>query len=457
MNNDKMPPNDADAEEAVIGSLLIDSESMHKVAVLLASGDFFREKNRWSYQACLDLHERNEAINQITVAQELAREGKLEALGGASYLSHLVTQVPTSLHIEYYAQIVSRLSMMRRLIEAAERISTIGHEAGPDVDQSLNRAEDILFRLRGSEAPRDFVPIKNLLHQYFEESELDSQDGQEGALHHVMTGFRDIDDVLGGMQRSDMIVLGARPSMGKSSLALNIARNAAIDQHATVAVFSLEMSMEQLVHRFLASEAGIDSKRIRLGQHNAKEERKIIDATGVLSEARIFIDDSPFPSTSEIRHKAKRLQNEHGIDLLVVDYLQLIRSDGRSQNMVQEMSEISRSLKAIARDLSIPVLALSQLSRAVESRTPKTPQLSDLRDSGGIEQDADVVMFIYREDFYTSRDEWEKRTTEPYPENIADLIIAKHRNGPTAKTHLFFRKTLTKFENLSTKGGVPLI
>jgi replicative DNA helicase len=455
MNNDKLPPNDVDAEEAVIGSLLIDSESMHKVAVLLDGADFFREKNQWSYQACLDLHERNEAINQITVAQELARAGKLEALGGAAYLSHLVSQVPTSLHIEYYADIVSRLSMMRRLIAAADKISTIGHESDPDVDNSLNRAEDILFRLRSTESPRDFVPIRSLLSHYFEESELATH--EEGEVPHIITGFRDIDDVLGGMQRSDMVVLGARPSMGKSSFALNVARNTAVEQRAKVALFSLEMSKEQLVHRFLASESGIDSKRIRLGQHTEKEEKRIIDATGILSEAPIFVDDSPFPSTGEIRHKAKRLQNEHGIDLIIVDYLQLVRSNGRFQNPVQEMSEISRSLKAIARDLNVTVLALSQLSRAVEARNPRIPQLSDLRESGGIEQDADVVMFIYREEVYTSKDVWEKGTTDPYPENIADIIIAKHRNGPTAKTHLFFRRPLTKFENLSAKGESPLL
>ena len=456
MNNDKLPPNDADAEEAVIGSLLIDSESMHKVAVLLESGDFFREKNRWSYQACLDLHERNEAINQITVAQELAREGKLEALGGAAYLSHLVSQVPTSLHIEYYANIVNRLSMMRRLIDASEKISNIGYEADPDVDKSLNQAEDILFRLRSTESPRDFVPIRDLLSHYFEESGLAPHEEEEGVVPHINTGFKDIDVMLGGLQRSDMVVVGARPSMGKSSFALNVVRNTAVEQHAKVALFSLEMSKEQLVHRFLASEAGIDSKRIRLGQHTEKEEKRIIDATGVLSEAPIFIDDSPFPSTAEIRHKSKRLQNEHGIDLIVVDYLQLIRSNGRFQNLVQEMSEISRSLKAIARDLRVPVLALSQLSRAVESRTPKIPQLSDLRESGGIEQDADVVMFIYREDFYTTEDEWIKRTTDPYPKGQADLIIAKHRNGPTGKVQLYFKKELTKFGN-STKDKPPLL
>ena len=456
MNNDKLPPNDADAEEAVIGSLLIDSESMHKVAVLLESGDFFREKNRWSYQACLDLHERNEAINQITVAQELAREGKLEALGGAAYLSHLVSQVPTSLHIEYYANIVNRLSMMRRLIDASEKISTIGYESDPDVENSLNRAEDILFRLRSTESPRDFVPIRSLLSHYFEESGLAPHEEEEGVIPHINTGFKDIDVMLGGLQRSDMVVLGARPSMGKSSFALNVARNAAVDQHAKVALFSLEMSKEQLVHRFLSSEAGIDSKRIRLGQHNDREERKIIEATGVLSETQLFIDDSPFPSTAEIRHKAKRLQNEHGVDLIIIDYLQLVRTNGRYQNMVQEMTEISRSIKAIARDLHVPVLALSQLSRAVESRTPKIPQLSDLRESGGIEQDADVVMFIYREDFYTTEDEWIKRTTEQYPKGTADLIIAKHRNGPTGKVQLYFKKELTKFGNY-TKDKPPLL
>ncbi|MFC1951399.1 replicative DNA helicase, partial [Chloroflexota bacterium] len=333
MNNNKVPPNDSDAEEAVIGSLLIDSETMYKAAVLLDSNDFFGEKNRWAYEACLNLHERNEAINQITVAQELAREGRLEALGGAAYLSNLVTKVPTSLHIEYYANIVNRLAMMRRLIDASNKIAAIGYEAAPDVDASLNQAEDILFHLRSAESTRDFVPIRSLLSQYFEESGLAPHEEEAGVVPHINTGFKDIDVILGGLQRSDMVVLGARPSMGKSSFALNVARNTAVEQKAKVALFSLEMSKEQLVHRFLSSEAGIDSKRIRLGQHNEREERKIIEATGILSEAPIFIDDSPFPTAGEIRHKAKRLQNEHGIDLIIVDYLQLVRSNGRMQNM----------------------------------------------------------------------------------------------------------------------------
>lgn len=457
MVNEKLPPHDVDAEEAVIGSLLIDSESMHKIAVLLESGDFFREKNRWAYDACITLHERNEAINQITVAQELDRQKKLEALGGAAYLSHLVTQVPTSLHIEYYAQIVHRMAMMRKLIDAADQIAAIGYEVGPDVDNSIGRAEDILYHLHRREGPRDFVPIKNILNEYFEDSDLTPKE-ETGVIHQLPTGFRDIDNVLGGLSRSDMLVLGARPSMGKSSLAMNIIRNAAVEHNASVAIFSLEMSKEQVVHRFLSSEAGVDLKRVRLGQHTEKEEARIMNATGILSEASIFVDDTPFPSTAEIRNKARRLHNEYGINLIVIDYLQLIRGNGRSQNLVQEMSEISRSIKGMARDLNVPVIAISQLSRAVEQRQPKKiPQLSDLRESGGIEQDADIVMFIYRDSFYYTREEWEKQTAEPYPKGIADIIIAKHRNGPTARVKLYFRERVTKFENLSTKGEAPLL
>lgn len=456
MNNDKLPPHDVDAEEAVIGSLLIDSDSMNKIVVLLEERDFFREKNRWAYQACVDLHARNEAINQITVAQELSRQNKLEALGGAAYLSHLVSQVPTSMHIEYYAQIVHRLSMMRKLISAAGQIESIGYEAGPDVDESLDKAEDILYQLHSREGPRDFVSIRHILSEYFEDAALPSIDS-EGVIHQLYTGFTKIDEVLGGLQKSDMIVLGARPSLGKSSLAMNIVRNAAVLQKARVAIFSLEMSKEQIVHRFLSSEAEVDLKRIRLGQHNEREEKRIMDAIGVLSEVRIFVDDSPFPSISELRNKARRLNNENGVDLIVIDYLQLIRGNSRSQNLVQEMSEISRSIKAIARELNVPVLAISQLSRAVEQRPQKIPQLSDLRESGGIEQDADVVMFIYRDDFYTTKEDWEKQTTEPYPEGIADIIVAKHRNGPTARVKLYFRQKLTKFENLSNEKEPPLI
>lgn len=457
MNKEKLPPHDVDAEEAVIGSLLIDSESTYKIATWLETGDFFREKNQWAYQACLNLHERNEAINQITVAQELARQEKLEALGGASYLSLLVSQVPTSVHIEYYAQIVHRLAMMRRLIAAAGQIAAVGYEAGPDVDAALDRAEDILYRLHRREGPRGFVHIRSILDEYFEESGLAPR-VEEGVISPVHTGFREIDDILGGLQRSDMIVLGARPSLGKSSLALNIARNAAINQGANVAIFSLEMAKEQVIHRFLAAEAGVDSKRVRLGIHSEKEEKQIIEATGVLSEAPIYVDDSPFPTIAEIRNKARRLHNERGIDLIIVDYLQLVRGNGRFQNPVQEMSEISRSLKSLARDLGVPLLAISQLSRAVELRTPHIPMLSDLRESGGIEQDADVVLFIYRDDFYITKEEWEKRNPEkPYPKGIVDIIVAKHRNGPLGRSRLFFRERIAKFENLSIKGEPTLL
>ena len=448
MYPERLPPHDFDAEEAAIGSLLIDGEAIYKVVGLLSPEDFYREKNNWAYEACVSLYQRNEGINQVTVAHELARRERLEAMGGAAYLSYLVSVVPTSVHIEHYAQIVHRCSMMRRLIAAADQIREIGYEGTADVDRALGRAEEVLFRLRHGESPRDFVHIRRILDKYFEE-EPSPAAGERGEIAHVLTGFPVLDELLGGLQRSDMVVLGARPSMGKTSLALCIGRNAAVEQRAHVAIFSLEMSKEQLVHRLIAAESGVDAKRVRLGLQNEAEERQIIDATGVLSEAPIYIDDSPMLSVVQMRSKARRLHNERRIDLIVVDFLQLVRGSGAYQNPVQEMSDISRSLKALARDLNVPVLAASQLSRAVEQRTPKVPILSDLRESGSIEQDADVVMFIYREDMYTSEEDWERRTPgEPNPKGVADIIVAKHRNGPTGKRELFFRERTAKFVSL---------
>jgi len=445
--NEKLPPHNVEAEEAVIGSLLVDPEAILKTVIFLKPEDFYREKNQWLYEACLSLYERNEAINQITVAQELARQGKLEEVGGVAYLSHLVSVLPTSVHVEHYAKIVHNLSVMRRLISSAGQIAAIGYEAEPDVDAVLDKAEDILFRLRRGERPRDFVHIRQVLEQYFEESGL-AAPRIEGHPPHVLTGFGALDDLLGGLQRSDMIVLAARPSLGKSSLALSIARNAAVEQRARVAIFSLEMAKEQLVQRFLSSEAEVDSKRVRLGRYTGVEERRIMDAAGIFSESPIYIDDSPALRVVEMRSKARRLHYERGIDLIVVDYLQLIRGDGRIENKVQEISEISRSLKELARELDVPVLAVSQLSRAVELRTPHIPQLSDLRESGSIEQDADLVLFIYRDDVYYTKEEWERRNPDkPYPQGIANIIVAKHRNGPTGQRNLRFRQNITKFEN----------
>ena len=445
---EKPVPSDVDAEEAVLGSLLIDPDAIVGVATVLEPADFYREKNGWIYAACLALHERNEAINQITVAHELARQGKLEAVGGIAYLSHLVAMVPTSVHALDYAEIVQRTAVMRRLISAGAQIAAIGYECPPDVDAALARAEEILFRLRHRRGPSDFVHIREVLDKYFEESGFVPK-AAEGEIPHIATGFIEMDRLLGGFQRSDLIILAARPSLGKSSLALCIARNAAVKQGATVGIFSLEMSKEQVVQRLLSAEAGVDSHRLRLDQLNAIERQRVVHATGVLAEAPIYINDAPLLRISEIMSKARRLRQERGLDLVVIDYLQLIQGSTARENRVQEISEISRALKGMARELNVPVLALSQLSRAVETRTPHVPLLSDLRESGSIEQDADVVMFIYRDDVYYSEEEWEKQNPgRPYPKGIADIIVAKHRNGPTGKFSLIFFEKTTKFANL---------
>jgi len=445
---ERLPPHNIEAEEAVIGSLIVDPDAIDKTDFLKPEA-FFREKNRWLYGACLSLRERKEAINQITVAQELARQGKLEEVGGIAYLSHLVSVLPTSIHVEYYARIVHRLAVMRQLIDAAGRIAAIGYEADPDVGTALSKAEDILYRMRSGERRRDFVPIRDVLEKYFEDSGFAAQPPHLAGLPHVLTGFAGLDELLGGLQRSDMIVLAARPSLGKSSLALNISRNAAIEQGARVAIFSLEMSKEQLVQRLLSSEAEVDSKRVRLRQYSPAQEKRIMDAAGALSETLIYVDDTPALRVVDMRSKARRLHHDRGIDLIVVDYLQLISADGRTDNKAQEISEISRSLKAMARELEVPVLALSQLSRAVESRTPHIPMLSDLRESGSIEQDADIVMFIYREDVYCPKEDWETRHPDkPYPLGIATIMVQKHRNGPVGQTDLRFRQEITKFVNL---------
>jgi len=453
MAEEKLPPHDIEAEEAVIGSLLIDPEAILKVAVSLKAEDFFSETNRLIYQACFSLYQRNEAINQITAAHELMRQDKLEQIGGAAFLSHLISNVPTSLHVEYYAQIVSNAAVMRRLIAAAAQIEALGYEASPEVEASLNKAEDILFQVRMRREPRDFIPIREALGQYFEEAGPPTA-LREGEILHILTGFTALDDFLGGLQRSDLIVLAARPSLGKTSLALNIARNAAINQKACVALCSLEMSREAVVQRLLASESGVDSRKVRLGRFGEKDEIKIMEASGVLSEAPIYIDDSPQLRALDIRSKTRRLHYERNIDLIIVDYLQLIQGDGKNETRVQEISKITRALKTLARELNVPILAVSQLSRAVEWRASHVPQLADLRESGSIEQDADVVLFIYRDDMYFSAEDWSKVhdiEKEPYPRGIADINIAKHRNGPLGQIKLRFLSRVVKFDNLEAE------
>jgi len=453
VNNERLPPRDIDAEEAVIGSLLIDGSCVYKVASVLQAGDFYHEQCQTLFGACLALYQRNEAIDQITVAQELDRLGRLAACGGAAYLSHMISMVPTSLDIEHYAQIVSRLAVSRRLIQAADQIAAIGYEAGPDVDTSLNRAEDVLFRLRHGQTSRDFVSIRQILDKYFEPVVQTGEDGQTPAIQRVMSGFAGLDEILGGLGRSDLLIVAGRPSMGKTSFALGIAVSAAIKQGACAAVFSLEMSSESLVLRMLASEADIDSRRIQSRNYNSEdEEKRVMHAIGLLSEAPIFIDDSPMMRVVEMRSKARRLHFERPIDLIIVDYMQLIQGDIRTDNRVQEIGQISRSLKALARELNVPVVCVSQLSRAVEWRATHRPQLSDLRESGSIEQDADVVVFIYRDEYYYTPEDWETQHPEqPYPTGIADIMVAKHRNGPTGELKVHFSAKAARFSDISSQ------
>ena len=448
VNNQQLPPHDINAEEAVSGSLLIDSRAIYEIATMLRPEDFYSEPNRWIYRACYSLYERDEAINQITVAQELERQGRLETCGGVAYLSHLISIVPTSLDIEHYARIVYRLSVMRQLIAAAEKISDIGYQADPDVNSALSQAEEALYQLRSVRGSTDFVHIKYVLDRYFETPPADT-DG-ERPVAQIMSGFTGLDEHLDGFQRSDLIIIAGRPSMGKTSLTLNIVRNAAVEQGACVALFSLEMSRDSLVQRLLSSESGVNLRKLRFESQTEADERRLMNAIGILSEAPIYLDDSPMLRVVEMRSKARRLYFEHGVDLIIVDYLQLMQGEGiRGENRVQEISYISRSLKALARELKVPVIAVSQLSRAVEWRASHRPQLSDLRESGSIEQDADVVAFIYRDDYYYTEDEWRiQHPEEEYPEGIAQVIIAKHRNGPTGELSLRFVPRMAKFENI---------
>ncbi len=452
MNDVRLPPNDNDAEEAVIGSLLIDGKAIFQIADFLQPADFYYEQNHWLYEACMALYQRDEAINQITLAQELSRKGRLEACGGVARLSYLISVCPTSLDIETYARTVYRLSVMRQMITAGDRIAAIGYEVGPDVEDSLAKAEGILFKLRRGQGTGDLTHIRQVLDKYFEVTPPTSEDRPE-RLPYILSSFAGLDEFLGGFQRSDLVIIAGRPSMGKTSLALNIARNAAVEHRACIALFSVEMARDSLVLRLLSSESGVNSRRVRFGEHTEDEERRVMEATGVLSTADIYVDDTPLLRMAEMRSKALRLNYERGIDMVIIDYLQLMQGEGvRGENRVQEITYISRSLKALARELNAPVLAVSQLSRAVEWRASHEPQLSDLRESGSIEQDADVVLFIYRDEYYyKSEEEWiVAHPDREYPREEADVIIAKHRNGPTGRIKLRFRQNLARFESLGS-------
>jgi len=450
---DRLPPHDLNAEESVLGSILIDGSTITRITGLISADDFYRETNRICFEAFYSLMERDEAINQVTVTHELENQGVLEEVGGAAYLSHLVTVTPTSIHIEHYANLVHKTATMRRLILAATEIADIGYANDPDVDTALSAAEDTLFGIRQGSQNRDFVSLTESYEPFLEQaSPLDQLDGELDRAP-IVTGYRRLNEILvGGLQRSDMVVLAARPSVGKSMMGLNFSLHAA-KAGFSVGIFSLEMGRDQIASRLLAAQSRVNMQKIRSRVQSSAEQDQVVDSIGLLSDLRIFVDDTPFQTVAEMRGKARRLQMVYGLDFLVVDYMQLINggnSGGRDGNRAQEVSEISRQMKAMARDLNIPVLAISQLSRAVEHRTSHRPMLSDLRESGSIEQDADVVMFIHREDKFVTEEEWNRsHQGEPYPRDRASLIIAKHRNGPTDEVEMRVRDSVGVFEELS--------
>ncbi len=440
MSDRLLPPQNIEAEQSVLGSLLIDPDAIIKIASFLRADDFYRETHQMIYGAIMTLHERRQPADLITVVDELERREQIETVGGTAYLASLINSVPTSIHVEHYAHIVERTSIMRRLIAAAGEIAALAYQEEGEADQVIDQAEQILFEVSNRRISRSLVPIRDVVHGYYERIEflVEHQDQTLG----IPTGFSKLDQLLGGLQPSDLIIVASRPGVGKTSLALSIASNAALKSDAVVAIFTLEMAAEQLVQRMISSRTGIDAQRLRLGRIEDTEWDQFTHASGVISEAAIFIDDTPSPSPMEIRTKARRLAAEYDLDLIIIDYLQLMQGGTqRSENRVQEISYISRALKGLARELNVPVVALSQLSRAVESRQDRRPVLSDLRESGSIEQDADIVMFIYRDELY---DEDTVRA------NIADIIVAKHRNGPTDTISLSFDPRFTRFSDLTS-------
>ena len=448
MYADKLLPHDIEAEEAVIGALLIDGECFPRVAPLVKAEDFYREKHAACFRAARSVWARGESLDQVTLANQLNRSGELEVVGGMAYLSQLVAITPTSAHSEHYARIVARAATMRELIDAGGKIAAIGYESADEADDAIRQAEGVLFSVKGDLSRTGYVPLRAIYDAYLE-GQADAIDDLGESIRHAMpTGFSEIDELLGGLQRADMVVLGARPSVGKSALAINIATEIAA-QDQTVAICSLEMSREQIALRILADRSEVNSYRLRLGLYSEAEEQRVIDAIGRLSELPVFIDDGGGQTVNDIRANAQRQALEHGLDLLVVDYLQLVRGHSRGmENRVQQVTEISWGLKELARELNACVLVCSQLNRLVANRPGHRPQLSDLRDSGSIEQDADVVMFINRDELNYSEEQWEElHPGRAYPEGEVDIIVAKHRNGPVGSLPMRFRRDLARFES----------
>jgi replicative DNA helicase len=436
----KVPPQHLEAEEFVLGAILIDNQAMNKVLEVLSPSAWYREAHRKIFQAMIELSEVNEAIDQVTVSECLRRRNELEQIGGAAYLAKLVAQVPTAANVRHHAKIVQEKALLRNLITVATDIVASGYRDSEKVEDLIDQAERNIFEIAERKMRPSFVPVREIVKSSFETIERLYE--KKERVTGVPTGFTDMDEMTSGLQPSDLIIVAGRPSMGKTALALSMAQYAAIEKREIVAIFSLEMSKEQLVLRMLCSEARVDAHKLRSGFLGRTDWPKLTSAAGRLAEAPIYIDDSPAMTVLEMRAKARRLKAERGLGLVIVDYLQLMRGRGSADNREQEISDISRSLKALAKELAIPVIALSQLSRAVETRGgDKKPQLADLRESGAIEQDADVVMFIFREEVY-------RQTEENH--GIADILLRKQRNGPTGEIRLAFIDRYTRFENLET-------
>lgn len=437
---DRIPPQNIEAEQAVLGAMLIEREAISKVAELLRPEDCYREAHRLIYNAMLELFNKNDAVDMVTVIEFLRKEDKLEAAGGISYITSLANSVPTAANVLYHARIVEEKALLRQLINAATNIATSGYEGSEEVSSILDTAEKSILSVSSRRLGGEFTPIKSIIFDAF--TKIEQLYASKGSITGLSTGFKDLDRLTSGLQPSDLILIAARPSMGKTAFVLNIAQHIGIKEKKAVAFFSLEMSKEQLVQRMLCAESTIDSQRLRIGELEPNDWTKLVAGADRLSSAPIFIDDTSGITVMEMRSKARRLKIEYDLQLIIIDYLQLMQGSSKkgSENRQQEISEISRSLKGLAREIGVPVIALSQLSRSVESRQVKKPMLSDLRESGSLEQDADIVAFLYRDDYYNPDSE---------QKNITEVIIAKHRNGPVDTIQLFFHKQFTKFSDLS--------
>ncbi len=432
----RIPPHNIEAEQSVLGSMLLDKEAVAVAVDGLKPEDFYLDAHKEIFEAMVDIFDRGEPVDLVTVVEELRQRTTLDAVGGVSYITDLSMTVPSTANIKYYVGIVEEKSILRRLISACNEIIKESYEAKEDIDIIVDHAEKKIFQVSQRNTTSDFEPIKDILLDTY--TKIEELSKNKGKIIGIPTGFVDLDQKTSGLHPSDFILVAARPSMGKTSFVLNVAQHAALRADVPTAIFSLEMSKDQLVQRMLSSESNVELQKIRTGELTEEEWIRLVEAAGPLSQAPIYIDDTPGISVMEMRSKARRLKMEKGLGLIVIDYLQLMTGRGRAENRQQEISEISRSLKALARELSVPVIALSQLSRAPEARTDHRPMLSDLRDSGAIEQDADVVMFLYRDEYYNP--DTEKK-------NIAEVIIAKQRNGPTGTVELVWLGQFTKFVN----------